>query len=175
MRIVSLWAAGCCVAASGGLPSKRAKKSFNFPASEASLVLESLPHLPAVVAVQVIVDPPPVVRLGLSDAPLQIDMCCAVESLVTWSEGSVPLMSNLPSHPGLLVGVDPDAIVYCDNVYAVLNVTRNTVRKHIQVWTFENVPAGQISSSRGMLCEWRKSEEMLCLLQTPDFRRSCQL
>ena len=52
-------------------------------------VLDTLPHLPAVVAVQMVLDPPPVVQLCLSDAPLQIGTCCAVEGPIPWSEGSL--------------------------------------------------------------------------------------
>ncbi|XP_062300181.1 EF-hand calcium-binding domain-containing protein 6-like [Scomber scombrus] len=40
---------------------------------------------------------------------------------------------DLPAHPGLLVGVDPDAFVHSDSVYAVFNVAEYTVCEHLQV------------------------------------------
>ena len=45
--------------------------------------LDSLLYLPGVVAVQVVLDPPPVIRLRPPDAPLETGACCAVQSPIT--------------------------------------------------------------------------------------------
>lgn len=44
---------------------------------EISAMLESLPHLPAVVAVQLVLNPP-IIHLGLSDASCQVSSVCTV-------------------------------------------------------------------------------------------------
>ncbi len=112
-------------------------------------MLDSLPHLPAVVAVQVVLDPPPIIQLGLSDASLQVSSGHTVESPVTTPEGGVLFLQQPPNvivHPGLLVGIDLSAFVHSDNVYAVLNVTQNTVREHLQVLMFKDIPVSSVET-----------------------------
>ncbi len=112
-------------------------------------MLDSLPHLPAVVAVQAVLYPPPVVQLGPLDASLQVSTGCAVESHITRPEGGIPLLKqplDLTGHPGLLTGIDPNLFVHCDNVCAVLTVKQDTVSEHLQVWMVKNVPAGPVKA-----------------------------
>ena len=109
--IVRMWlfcAAGCDMAASVDASSKRGKvdvqglcqRGVTFSSCKISPgigdVLDSLPHLPAVVAVQVFLYPPRIVLLGRPDASLQVSTCCAVECPVTGPESGVPLLQQAP-------------------------------------------------------------------------------
>lgn len=55
-------------------------------------MLDPLPHLPAVAAAQLVLDPPPVVRLDPLDTPLRASTSHAVESCITRLESSAPLL-----------------------------------------------------------------------------------
>lgn len=80
--------------ASGDSSSKRAKRIFS--SSDVGPVVDDvlypLPHLSAVVAVQLVLNPPPVFRLGPLDTPLQAGTSHIVESYITRLESSVPLL-----------------------------------------------------------------------------------
>lgn len=88
--------------------------------------LNAMPHLLAVITVQVVLHSPPIVRFSLSDASLQVLSGCTVELSVAGYLCGVhlPQLLNLPGQPGLLTGVDPDASVHFDSVYAVLDIAQ---------------------------------------------------
>lgn len=59
------------------------------------------------------------------DASLLVGTGFDVQSRVTRLEGGVPLLQQAldrPDHPGLLVGMDLNVFILCDNVYAVADV-----------------------------------------------------
>lgn len=78
------------------------------------------------------------------------------------------------------MGVDPDTFVHCDSVCGLLDVTQNTVSKHLQVWMFKYVPVGPVkavlqllsfyslsggSFPEGSICRDQKQRHMVSLAQ----------
>lgn len=55
-------------------------------------MLDALPHLPAVITLQVVFNPPAVVHLGLPDNSIQVSSGPAIMVPITGPEGDVPLL-----------------------------------------------------------------------------------
>lgn len=74
----------------------------------------SLPHLPCVAQMQMVLYVSPVVLFGCLNASPQVSPRCTVLGLVPRLESRVPCIQMRPHvtvHPGFVVEVDPDLLV----------------------------------------------------------------
>ncbi|MEQ2287203.1 hypothetical protein AMECASPLE_010038 [Ameca splendens] len=111
-----------------GLPVRHPGDYSGVAGSEVGDVLDSLPHMLTVVAVEILLNPLLVVCLSLSDSPLQSSSSTAVQVPVPGPESAVSLPQHfldLLVHPGLLVGKHPNVPVHCDGVNTVLDVAEH--------------------------------------------------
>lgn len=111
--------------------------------------LDTLPHLPGVVALEMILHRAFVVRFCLSHAPLQVGASSAVEGSVARPEGCITSPekhADVDRHSGFLVGIYKDGFIHSDVPNTVLDVVQYSLCEHSEVFMMEGIPLGDLKA-----------------------------